>query len=349
MKILVTGGAGFIGSHLAEKLMEADYSIVVVDNFDSFYSENKKILNILESFKLTGEFENISKINEKEKKLNHLKNIISDKKYKLYIENICNMKNMEKIFMEERPDMVINLAALAGVRPSIQNPLKYQEVNIQGFLNILELCHKFNIDKLIQASSSSVYGNCKDDIYSEEARVDRPISPYAATKKAGEEMGYVYSHLYKINMIQLRFFTVYGERMRPDLAIHKFIENINMGNEISLFGDGNTSRDYTYIGDIVNGIIASIKYLEVNKNVFEIINLGSSREIKLIDMVRTIEKELNKNAKIKFVEKQAGDVEKTYADISKAKKLLKYEVKTDFKQGIKNMVEWYLKRKEVNI
>lgn len=349
MKILITGGAGFIGSHLAEKLIEANYKVVVVDNFDSFYSENKKILNILESFKLTEKIEEIRKIETKKEKLNYLKNIVSNEKYKLYIEDICDMNNIEKIFIEERPEMVINLAALAGVRPSIQNPLRYEKVNIQGFLNILELCYKFNIDKLIQASSSSVYGNCEDDIYSEEARVDRPISHYAATKKAGEEIGYVYSHLYKINMIQLRFFTVYGERMRPDLAIYKFIENISAENEINLFGDGNTSRDYTYIGDILNGIIASIKYLEVNKNIFEVINLGSSREIKLIDMVRTIEKELNQKAKIKFVEKQAGDVEKTYADINKAKKLLNYEVKTEFSQGIRNMVKWYLKRKEVNI
>ena len=230
---------------------------------------------------------------------------------------------------------------MAGVRPSILRPFDYERVNIKGFLNILELCKEFKIKKLIQASSSSVYGNAKADIFTEDIRVDFPISPYAATKKSCEEFGSVYSHIYDIDIVQLRFFTVYGERQRPDLAIHKFIKKILAYEEITIYGDGNTSRDYTYIKDIISGIYKSFEYLNKNENIYEIINLGSSREIKLIDMIKIIEEKLNKKVKIKFDNKQAGDVDKTFACIDKAKKLLGYEVNTKFEDGIENFIRWY--------
>ena len=232
---------------------------------------------------------------------------------------------------------------MAGVRPSILRPFDYEKVNIKGFLNILELCKEFKIKKLIQASSSSVYGNAKADIFTEDIRVDFPISPYAATKKSCEEFGSVYSHIYDIDIVQLRFFTVYGERQRPDLAIHKFIKKILADEEITIYGDGNTSRDYTYIKDIISGIYKSFEYLNTHQNIYEIINLGSSREIKLIDMIKIIEDKLNKKAKIKFDNKQAGDVDKTFACIDKAKKLLGYEVNTKFEDGIENFIRWYIR------
>lgn len=339
MKILVTGGAGFIGSHLVEELLNKGHKVVVIDNFDSFYSKARKIENIKDSLNLEIDLNNFC--NNDEEKLKFLKNNLNIENYKLYIEDIRNYDGIKEIFEKEKPEYIVNLAALAGVRPSILNPLKYEEVNIKGFLNIMEICKDLNIKKVIQASSSSVYGNCVEDICSESTRVDKQISPYAATKKACEEFGHVYSHLYNIDMIQLRFFTVYGERMRPDLAIYKFVDKIINNQEITLFGDGSSSRDYTYVKDVVNGIYQALLYLRDNNRVYEIFNLGSCREIKLIDMLKIVEEEIQKEAKIKFIEKQAGDVDRTFANIEKAKKYLNYEVKTDFKQGIKNLVSWY--------
>ena len=345
MNILITGGAGFIGSHLSEKFLQENYRVIVVDNFNEFYSSNRKIKNILEVTNKKEFFEIINLLEDKDKKLNFLAKLVEGEKYKLYVEDICNFENLKKIFKDEKIDIVINLAALAGVRPSIQQPLEYEKNNIRGFLNILEICKDLKIKNIIQASSSSVYGNSKADYFNEELKVDVPISPYAATKKSCEEFGSVYSHLYDINMIQLRFFTVYGERQRPDLAIHKFINCIEQDKKITLYGDGSSSRDYTYIKDIMNGIFKSFEYLIKNsdKKIYEIINLGSSRGIKLIDMVRTIEKVLNKKAQIEFIEKQDGDVDKTLACIDKAKYLLNYEVGISFEDGIKNFYKWYEK------
>ena len=340
MNILITGGAGFIGSHLVEKFFKEKHRVVVVDNFDSFYSIDTKISNVLEStnnINLKEKFLNL----DNDEKLKFLSKNTESNDYKLYIENICNLENLKEIFKNENIEFVINLAALAGVRPSILRPFDYEKVNIKGFLNILELCKEFKIKKLIQASSSSVYGNAKADIFTEDIRVDFPISPYAATKKSCEEFGSVYSHIYDIDIVQLRFFTVYGERQRPDLAIHKFIKKILADEEITIYGDGNTSRDYTYIKDIISGIYKSFEYLNTHQNIYEIINLGSSREIKLIDMIKIIEDKLNKKAKIKFDNKQAGDVDKTFACIDKAKKLLGYEVNTKFEDGIENFIRWY--------
>ena len=208
-------------------------------------------------------------------------------------------------------------------------------------MNILETCVKYNVKKFIQASSSSVYGNNKKVPFSENDIVDFPISPYAATKKSCEIIGHVYHSLYKIDMFQLRFFTVYGERQRPDLAIHKFVKNICEGKTISIYGDGSSKRDYTYIGDIVDGIIKSMEYLLKNENIYEILNLGNSNAVSLKEMVETIENELNIKAEKEYLPMQAGDVLKTYADISKAEQLIGYSPSVTFGEGIKRFVKWY--------
>lgn len=234
---------------------------------------------------------------------------------------------------------------MAGVRPSIEDPLHYEKVNIQGSLHLLELCKKYEVKKFIQASSS-VYGNCEEIPFQEDIRLDFPISPYAASKKSCELFGHVYASLYQIDMIQLRFFTVYGERQRPNLAIHKFIACIEEGNPITLFGNGSTSRDYTYIDDIVQGICLSLDYLISHDAVFEIINLGSSRKISLFEMVKTIEKVLGKQASIQFDVDQKGDVKQTFASLKKAKQMLGYSANTSFEKGIQNFVNWH-HRKEI--
>ena len=230
---------------------------------------------------------------------------------------------------------------MAGVRPSIENPTLYQEVNCLGTQNILECMKKHGVNKLIMASSSSVYGNCKEVPFKETFVVDYAISPYAATKKANEVMTHVYHALDNMNVIMLRFFTVFGPRQRPDLAINKFTRLMLAGEEIPMFGDGSTSRDYTYVEDIVDGIKKSIKYVEENNNVYEIINLGNSSPISLKNMINTIGEVLEVKPKIKELPMQPGDVERTYADITKAKTLLEYNPKTTFKEGIEKFVKWY--------
>lgn len=230
---------------------------------------------------------------------------------------------------------------MAGVRASIENPCLYQEVNCIGTQNLLEEIKNHNVKNLIMASSSSVYGNCKETPFREDMIVDYAISPYAATKKANEVMTHVYHKLFDFNVIMLRFFTVYGKRQRPDLAISKFTKLMLNNEEIPMFGDGTTARDYTYIDDIVDGIIKSCNYIILNKNVYEIINLGNSRPISLKEMINTIAKVLNVVPKIKQLPMQQGDVEMTFADITKAKKLIGYEPKTSFEQGIQNFVNWY--------
>ncbi len=348
MNIVVTGGAGFIGSHLSEKLLSLGHRVIVIDNFHEFYPLGIKIRNILESTdnkELIKDFKEIeessSKRIKKEEIIKALCDVTESRKYKLYYCDIRDKENLDKIFSEEKPDVVINLAGLAGVRPSISEPILYEDVNIKGYMNILETCVKYNVKKFIQASSSSVYGNNKKVPFSENDIVDFPISPYAATKKSCEIIGHVYHSLYKIDMFQLRFFTVYGERQRPDLAIHKFVKNICEGKTISIYGDGSSKRDYTYIGDIVDGIIKSMEYLFKNKNIYEILNLGNSNAVSLKEMVETIENVLNIKAKKEYLPMQAGDVEKTYADISKAKQLIGYSPSVTFGEGIKRFVKWY--------
>lgn len=239
---------------------------------------------------------------------------------------------------------MIHLAALAGVRPSIEKPLEYEEVNIKGTLHLWELAKKYRIRKMVIASSSSVYGNNEKIPFSENDAVEAPISPYAATKRAVEILGHVYHHLYGVDMIQLRFFTVYGPRQRPDLAIHKFTKLISEGLPIPFYGDGTTARDYTYIDDIVDGILKSIQYIEKTDSVYEILNLGESEVISLNTMLSAIESEIGKCAVKNQQPMQPGDVLKTNADIQKARALIGYSPSTPFQNGIKKFVEWFLRK-----
>lgn len=343
MKVFfITGGAGFIGSTVAEKLLKQGNKIIVVDNFNDFYDYNRKIRNILEATGNYGKANEILENSSKDEKIENLKRIVNSENFVLEYADIRDMGKMDKIFSEYKIDLVFNSAAMAGVRPSLLDPLLYEEVNIKGYMNLLELCKKYGIKKFIQASSSSVYGNNKNVPFKETDIVDFAISPYAATKKSGEVLGHVYHKLYDIDMIQLRFFTVYGPKQRPDLAIHKFTKMILEEKSIPFYGDGNTKRDYTYIDDIVDGILKSIDYLFKNKNVYEIFNLGESHVVSLKEMVETIEKVLGKKAVLDKQPMQPGDVEKTYADISKAKEILGYNPKTNFEDGIKKFVDWYM-------
>lgn len=340
MIYLVTGGSGFIGSHLIEKLLKEGHSVINIDNFDNFYDYQIKIKNTLESIANFSDFTFTDKGTD-------IKNLISLSKsnnYTLYYQDIRDKNGLEEIFKNHKIDLIIHLAALAGVRPSIERPLEYEEVNVRGTMNLWELCKEFNIKKFICASSSSVYGNNEKIPFAETDNVDNPISPYAATKKCGEILGHVYHQLYNIDMIQLRFFTVYGPRQRPDLAIHKFTKLISENQEIPFYGDGNTARDYTYVDDIIDGITKSISYLETHSKIYEIINLGESQVINLNEMLYTIEQALGKTANKKILPMQPGDVQKTNADIGKAKTLIDYKPTTDFQNGIKKFVEWFLRK-----
>lgn len=312
---LITGGAGFIGSSLIEKLLKQGNKVVAIDNFCNFY--DKKI------------------------KENNIKEIIKNENFKIYRKDIRDRQALKEIFDENNIDIVMHLAAMAGVRPSIENPVLYQEVNCMGTQNILEEMKAHNVKNLVMASSSSVYGNCKEVPFREDMIVDFAISPYAATKKSNEVMTHVYHKLFDMNVIMLRFFTVYGPKQRPDLAINKFTRLMLEGKKIPMFGDGTTSRDYTFIDDIVDGIIKSCNYVLENKNVYEILNLGNSSPVSLKEMINTIGQALEIKPDIEQLPMQPGDVERTFADISKAKKLIGYEPKTTFEDGIKKFVAWY--------
>ena len=339
MKYLVTGGSGLIGSHLVEHLLKNRHSVINIDNFDDFYDYRIKIRNTLESVGKPFEFS----FHNKEHDIEKLVFETSKKQYHIYYQDIRDKHGLEKIFARHKIDAVIHLAALAGVRPSIERPWDYEEVNVKGTMNLWELCREYQIKKFINASSSSIYGNNSKIPFSETDNVDKPISPYAATKKCTEILGHVYHNLYGIDIIQLRFFTVYGPRQRPDLAIHKFTKLINDNTEIPFYGDGSTSRDYTYIDDIIDGIMKSIQYLHRNKKVYEIINLGENEVITLNEMLATIEEHLEKKSTKKILPPQPGDVDKTNADITKARALLGYHPTTHFQNGIKKFVEWFLR------
>lgn len=312
---LITGGAGFIGSSLADDLLEKNNRVVVIDNFCDFYDP---------------------KIKE-----NNIKNALNKENYKLYRGDIRDKDLLNKIFNENNIDVVVHLAAMAGVRPSIENPVLYQEVNCLGTQNILECMKEKRIMNLVMASSSSVYGNSKTVPFKESDIVDFAISPYAATKKANEVMTHVYHKLYNMNVIMLRFFTVYGPRQRPDLAINKFTRLMLEGKKIPMFGDGSTSRDYTYIGDIVDGIERSVNYCLNNSNVYEILNLGNSSPVSLKEMINIIGKCLNVVPDIEELPMQPGDVDRTFACIDKAKDMIGYNPQTPFEEGIKKFVKWY--------
>lgn len=317
MNYLVTGGAGFIGSHTCDRLLKEGHQVFNVDNFNTYYDPSIKRKNIKA----------------------HLNNPY----YHLCEGDIRDYQFLEEIFQNNKIDVIIHLAARAGVRPSLEDPLLYQNVNNLGTQHILELARIYGVTKLVLASSSSVYGNNKTVPFKETDVVDFAISPYAATKKANEVMGHVYHKLYNMNMIFLRFFTVYGERQRPDLAIHKFIHLMLEGKEIPVYGDGSTSRDYTYIEDIVDGIFRSVDYVSTHESVYEVLNLGSNNPISLTEMIDTISNVLDIKPMIRREPMQPGDVDRTYACIDKAGSLLGYKPSITFEEGIKRFKEWYMK------
>jgi UDP-glucuronate 4-epimerase len=310
--ILITGGAGFIGSHLVDRLLgEEAWQISVVDDFNDFYLPELKRANISA----------------------HLEN----PNFRLYEIDICNAQNLEEIFSENKFDVIVHLAARAGVLPSLREPQLYAETNVGGTLNLLEMARQYNVRQFIFGSSSSVYGiNCKIP-FSEDDKIFQPISPYAATKAAGELLCHTYSHLYDIRAVCLRFFTVYGARQRPDLAIRKFSQLILEGKPIQMFGDGTTRRDYTFIDDVIGGVRAAIDYTSSD---FEIFNLGESRTIELRYLIKLLEENLGKKAIVQQKPMQAGDVPQTFADISKARKLLGYNPQTKIEEGIERFAEW---------
>ena len=313
-KFLITGAAGFIGSHLCERLIADNHIVVGLDNFDPFYDRKIKESNIKALIKS-----------------DRFKLVEGDIRDATCVESICN----------NGVDIIVHLAAKAGVGPSIADPIGYADCNINGTMVLLEAARKFNIKKFIFASSSSVYGNNKKIPFSETDNVDYPISPYAATKKAGELICHTYHHLYKMDITCLRYFTVYGPRQRPDLAIHKFAKLIEQGKPIPVFGDGSMMRDFTYIDDIIDGTVAAIDKCKG----FEIYNLGESRPVRLDELVEELEKALGKKAIIERKPVPPGDARQTYADIAKAKEKLGYDPKTDIEVGLGNFVGWIRQKK----
>ena len=309
--ILITGGAGFIGSHVVEKLLGQDKKVVCLDNFDPFYDPSIKRANLAHAVK--------------------------NKNFHLVEDDILNRAVLDKLFREHRIETVFHCAARAGVRPSIQDPFSYQKVNVEGTLNLLEAARTYRIRNFVFASSSSVYGAGSRLPFTEEDPADRPLSPYAATKRAGELLCHTYHHLYGLPVTSLRFFTVYGPRQRPEMAIHQFTRLIDLGKPLTLYGDGTSSRDYTHIDDIVEGVLAALS-APIGS---EVINLGGSRVTELRQLVILIEKALGKKATVEFRPEQAGDVPITFADVGKARRLLGYEPRTPIEEGIQKFVEWY--------
>ena len=311
MNILVTGGAGFIGSHLTERLLELGHRVSVIDNFDPFYEPEIKESNISRAQQYN--------------------------QFKLWRTDIVNRRELERIFDDGHFEFIFHIAAKAGVRPSIADPAGYYRVNVEGTLNLLELCRTHGIMKFILASTSSIYGNNHKVPFSETDPVDNPISPYAATKKSAELICHTYHYLYGMDIFALRFFTVYGPRQRPDLAIHKFFRLIDRDEPIPFYGDGTTSRDYTFIDDILQGLVNCIDRVSG----FEIINIGESQTITLNGLVRAIEKTIGKKAQRKKLPMQPGDVDRTFADIEKARRILGYNPQTEFHQGLKYFYQWF--------
>lgn len=305
MKILVTGAAGFIGSHTAKSLQKRGDSVYGIDNFNDYYE-----------------------VAQKEKNAEGLN---------IFRVDICDEAAIDKIFAEIKPDVLLHLAARAGVRASIADPELYHEVNVLGTNILLEACRKHGVNRVIFASSSSVYGNQKKIPFSESDSTENPISPYAATKRAAENLCYSYSKTYGLKITCLRFFTVYGPSGRPDMAPLMFTKAIDAGETIKRFGDGSSKRDYTFIDDIVSGILSAVDH----PFDFEIINLGNNKPEELRVLISIIEKNLGKTAKIEELPMQAGDVEMTYADITKAQKLLGYQPKTSLDEGIAKLIKWY--------
>jgi UDP-glucuronate 4-epimerase len=314
-RILLTGGAGFIGSHVAEALIRRGARLSIVDNLDNFYAPSRKRLN-LQAIRDAGSYE-------------------------FFEVDIRDMDALRKVAERFEPEVVIHLAARAGVRPSIEQPALYESVNVAGTVNILEVAREFKVQRVIFGSSSSVYGITNKVPFCEDDLNTRPISPYAATKLGAELMCYTYAHLYGLTTLCLRFFTVYGPRQRPDLAIHKFTALIESGKPIPVYGDGSMGRDYTYVDDIVDGVTASLEYAPEAKLPFEVFNLGNSHPVRLSELVAKLEEATGKKALQERLPDQPGDVPITWANIDKAKRLLSYSPKVSMEQGLRNFVAWY--------
>jgi UDP-glucuronate 4-epimerase len=311
MRILVTGGAGFIGSHLVEKLLVAGHEVVILDDFNDFYDPRIKQSNI------AGLIKDVT--------LCHV--------------DLRDSESVRTVFHRQKVDVIAHLAARAGVRPSIQQPRLYYDTNVIGTLHLLEAAQVTGVERFIFASSSSVYGASKTVPFSEDQHLIQTMSPYGATKIAGEFLCSSYAHLYQMRVVALRYFTVYGPRQRPDLAIHQFTRRIYAGQAIDQFGDGSTRRDYTYIDDVIQGTMAALDY---TGPLYDVFNLGESETIQLKDLISAIENALGKKAKINRLPEQPGDMPRTYADISKARKLLGYNPTTKFTEGLPKFVDWFL-------
>jgi UDP-glucuronate 4-epimerase len=314
---MLTGGAGFIGSHVAEALLHRGMHLTIVDSLDNFYPPAWKKEN-LEEIRQAGTFD-------------------------LFELDIRDDKSLREAFLRSRPEVLIHLAARAGVRPSIEQPLLYEQVNVQGTVNLLELCREFGATKFLFGSSSSVYGDDPRCPFSEDQVGLRPISPYAATKLAGEMLCFTYAHLFALPVICLRFFTVYGPRQRPDLAIYKFTALMEAGKPIPIFGDGSAGRDYTYIDDIVAGVLAALERVPqpIDGAPFEVFNLGNSNPVKLAELVELLERVTGRNAIREYKPLQPGDMRLTWADISRATRLLGYRPSTNLEDGLTRFVKWY--------
>jgi UDP-glucuronate 4-epimerase len=319
-RVLVTGGAGFIGSHLCQRLLQEGYEVVCLDNFDAYYDPAIK-----------------------RKNLEEIKASRGAQGFQLMEGDIRDKGLLDDLFRRSSFDLIIHLAARAGVRPSIQQPLLYEEVNVTGTLNLLEACREFGVRDFIFGSSSSVYGKNRKVPFAEEDRLEAMISPYAVTKRTGELFCYAYHHLYGLNISCLRFFTVYGPRQRPEMAIHKFARLIHQGERIPLFGDGTSRRDYTYIDDIIEGIIGAMRNLQG----YDIFNLGESQTVPLRDLISLLEQALGKKAVVEELPEQPGDVPITYAEITKARRLLGYDPKVDIAEGVGRFVQWFRDKSKV--
>jgi UDP-glucuronate 4-epimerase len=308
--VLLTGGAGFIGSHLSDLLLPAGWRITAIDNFDPFYDKSIKISNIKDSLGYPA--------------------------YQLIECDICNNHDLESL-PSKSFDVIVHLAAKAGVQPSLKDPISYQEVNVAGTQNLLEFARRHEVKQFIFGSSSSVYGISPHVPWTETGTALMPISPYASTKLSAEFLGHVYSYLYGIRFISLRFFTVYGPRQRPDLAIHKFARSILAGTPIKMYGDGISRRDYTHVSDIVRGICAAMSYAATP---FEIINLGNNRTVELRELIATLERVIGYEAKVERLPEQPGDVPQTWADLTKASALLGYCPEMSLLDGLRGFVDW---------
>ena len=330
--ILVTGAAGFIGYHLCESLLRQGYKVVGLDNINDYYDVNLKYARLNEL--------GIEKVNASE--FNRLSvSSLHANKMQFIRMHLEDRESLPKLFAEQQFDTVCNLAAQAGVRYSIENPEAYIDSNITGFLNLLECCRHHNIKRLVYASSSSVYGNSNQVPFKESANVDQPISLYAATKKSNELMSHTYSHLYGIETIGLRFFTVYGPWGRPDMAMFLFTDAIINNKPIKVFNNGNLSRDFTYIDDIVNGVLSTLLIDSCNQSLYKLYNIGNSSPVRLLDYIAAIEKRLDIKAKKEMMPMQAGDVNQTWADVSLLQKDYGYNLNTSIVSGVMAFINWY--------